>query len=353
MIANIFILSEPIQTGKTTLLMNWISRQKHVGGILTPDVNGKRKLYDIAAKQYHDLQLDDETEGIKIGRFTFSESVFAHARTLLAQATDKQYEWIVTDEIGRLEMDRKEGLEPAISELIRYYKTHHTTGNLLLVIRDYLLNDALKYYGVEEATILPRTYFQPAASTQESIKGLVLCGGQSVRMGRDKAFIEYHGKPQCYHVYELLQTVCDDVFISCNSTQKEKIDKQYQSIEDNATFANAGPMTGLLSAFHQHPAASFLVLGCDYPNFTQQDMMALYNAKTGEHDVVCYFNSESNFEEPLLAVYEKSCVPLLLKYYQKGNTSLRHFLKTVNTKYLLPANIASIKSIDTPEDINQ
>lgn len=348
MSSNIFILSQPIQTGKTTLLMNWIGTQQKVGGILTPDVDDRRKLYDIATTQYHNLQLDESSEGINVGRFVFSKDVFSHAQAILAQSVEKQYSWVIVDEIGRLEMDRKEGLEPAIGELIHHYKTHPTAGNLLLVIRDYLLEPAITYYGLESATVLPSDFFK-AKTSPSGINGLVLCGGQSVRMGRDKAFIDYHGKAQCYHVYEMMQQVCDEVFLSCNATQKEKLSKQYQYIQDNATFANAGPMTGLLSAFHLQADSAFLVVGCDYPYFTQQDMMALQEARSPAYDAVCYLNPESNFEEPLLAIYEKSCAPLLLDYYKQGNTSLRHFLKTVRTKRILPLNIKAIKSIDIPE----
>ena len=46
------------------------------------------------------------------------------------------------------------------------------------------------------------------------MNGLVLSGGQSSRMGRDKALIDYHGLPQYAYVYDLLLGFCDKVFIS-------------------------------------------------------------------------------------------------------------------------------------------
>jgi tRNA-binding EMAP/Myf-like protein len=45
----------------------------------------------------------------------------------------------VVDEVGKLEIEREEGLEPVISELVSYYKSEKAVGKLLLVIRDYLL----------------------------------------------------------------------------------------------------------------------------------------------------------------------------------------------------------------------
>ena len=52
-----------------------------------------------------------------------------------------------------------------------------------------------------------------------------MCGGKSSRMGTDKSRIIYHEKEQQYHVYEMLQLICEDVFISCNKEQQAFIDK--------------------------------------------------------------------------------------------------------------------------------
>lgn len=353
MAPSIYILSQPIQTGKTTLLMNWLQSQPSVKGFLTPDVDGKRKLYDIEQDTYHDLQLNDTDEGIHIGRFVFDGTVFKMGRDIIRLATHEQPEWIVVDEIGRLEMDRKEGLEPEISNVIEHFKTNTTHAKLLLVIRDYLLKDAKKYYGIEDAVVLPREFFLTAENTEDEprevlsdLTGLVLCGGQSVRMGRDKAFIQYHTKEQYAHVADLMNTFCKEVFVSCNNLQESKITQSYQAILDNATFVDGGPMTGVLSAFNELHNSSLLVIGCDYPHFTATDMKALIDARENEIDVVCYHNHESGFDEPLLAIYEKQCAPLLLDFYKTGNTSLQQFLKTVNTKRITSPSLKNILSVD-------
>lgn len=348
--STIYILSQPIQSGKTTLLQEWVQTQNSVGGILTPDIDGKRKLLDISTNTYYDLQLAEHEDGIRIGKFVFDAVVLQQSQTILGKAIKQQFEWVVVDEVGKLEMDRKEGLEPVLSEVIHYFKTQQTSTKLLLVIRDYLLQDAIHYYGLEDAQLLPSSFFlqqsQITNLKSNNIIGVVLCGGQSVRMGRDKAFITYHQLPQYLHVSEIMKTICDDVVVSCNAFQLSEIIEQNKVILDNATFANAGPMTGLLSVFECINDSALLVVGCDYPLFTEADMKSLMDAREPGFDVVCYHNRESGFDEPLLAIYEKQCASLLLNFYQNGQTSLQQFLKTVRTKRIVPNDLTHIESKD-------
>jgi molybdopterin-guanine dinucleotide biosynthesis protein A/nucleoside-triphosphatase THEP1 len=341
-ISNIYVLSQPIQTGKTTLLMDWLKTHPNTEGFLTPDIKGKRKLFDIASQTYHDLQLDDKQDGIKIGRFVFDETIFAQARQILTDAFHNKPDWIVVDEIGRLEMERNEGLEPAVSNLINQFRSTETDTKLLLVIRDYLLQDAKKHYGITDANTVDLDFFKP----NQPITGLILCGGQSVRMGTDKAFIIYNNKAQYAYVADMLKAFCSPIFISCNSKQQPAFLQQYKSIIDNATFGNIGPMAGVLTAFEKYPQSAILVIGCDYPYLQKDDIEALCVARDAEFDAVCYQNNETGFDEPLLAIYEKQCALLMLQYFQNGHHSMRYFLQTIRTKRMYPKENNRIQSVD-------
>src|SRR4051812_39594577 len=98
-----------------------------------------------------------------------------------------------------------------------------------------------------------------------NVYGLVVCGGKSSRMGKDKSMLDYHGKPQRYYLYEMLEPLCEQVFISCSKEQAATIPSEYKIIEDAAEYEDIGPMAALLSAFKKYPKASFIAVGCDYP----------------------------------------------------------------------------------------
>lgn len=345
----IFILSEPIRSGKTTILKKWAASQPQVSGILTPDVDGKRKLYDIKKDIYHDLQLDEGENGVSIGRFVFAEDVFTKAHLIIQEAQSSSPPWFVVDEVGKLEINHQKGFEPFLTSLIEHYKSRNATGNLLLVIRDYLLQDAIEHYSLQHAILLPKEFFilnDGHFHYQHELTGIVLCGGQSVRMGRDKAFITYHKKPQYAHVADQLSPFCNQVYISCNHNQTPHFSKDYQVISDNATYASHGPISGVLSAFKKSSNQGLFVIGCDYPHLSLQDMLTLFKNRNQAYDAVCYANNHNNFDEPLLAIYEQQCSVLLDEYFKKGLLSLRHFLTTVNTKRIHPSNNNNIKSVD-------
>lgn len=179
--------------------------------------------------------------------------------------------------------------------------------------------------------------------------GLVVCGGESSRMGMDKSLLVYHDKPQRYHLYDQLNLVCDRVFISCNKKQASTIDQSYEFIVDADKYENIGPMAAVLSAFGRFEQADFLVVACDYPFITTPDLKQLAQAVHEERRSTCFSNYETGIEEPLLAVYLKDNYPDLIRNFNNKKFSLRHFIKEENVKKISPTNAGSLLSIDTPE----
>jgi molybdopterin-guanine dinucleotide biosynthesis protein A len=85
------------------------------------------------------------------------------------------------------------------------------------------------------------------------LRGLVLAGGQSQRMGHDKGRLTYHqGQEQRAYAAKLLVPFCEDVFVSCRAEQVAELQAaSLQPLPDQ--FLDLGPMSGLLSAFRHDP----------------------------------------------------------------------------------------------------
>lgn len=187
----------------------------------------------------------------------------------------------------------------------------------------------------------------------QKLIGLVVCGGQSSRMGADKSLLEYYNMPQRYYLYNMLEPLCDQVFLSCNPNQVSEISEFYDFVVDKSDYDNIGPMAALFSAYLKYPDASFLVVGCDYPFIDEKALKKLIECRSEGTEAVCYFNSQTNFEEPLLAIYENSCLPKMLQNFEEGNYSLRHFLKAIITKNIIPESLENLKSVDTMEQYKE
>ncbi len=181
--------------------------------------------------------------------------------------------------------------------------------------------------------------------------GLVLCGGNSNRMGMDKSLLQYFDKPQRYHMYNMLLPFCEKVFISCNPQQAGSIAEGYDFIEDNPLYIDIGPMAALLSAFTLHPQKNLLLIGCDYP--------FLKTSELEQFSLLCkdipasFYNKEAVIYESMLAWYPFTCFDELKRMFEAKQFSLQQLLRKYNAIKYVPTDTNSIKSIDTNEAFNE
>ena len=184
-------------------------------------------------------------------------------------------------------------------------------------------------------------------NAENKLYGLVVCGGKSIRMGFDKSKLVYHKKPIRYHLYEILEKVCGKVFISCNSSQADEIDTNYNTLTDLKHFENTGPVAALLTAFAGFPNNDFLVIGCDYPFINESELKEFLSSLKESKPASAFYNSEENLFEPLLGFYSNACSGLIEDMYQNKKYSLQYFLKNIDADKYFPSDKNLIKSINT------
>ena len=184
----------------------------------------------------------------------------------------------------------------------------------------------------------------------QKLLGLVVCGGQSSRMGTDKCMITYYDRPQWQHVYRMLEPLCSDVFISCNKKQVPNFPMPAPALPDDSEFENTGPMAALLSAFKRYPNNSFLLVGCDYPFISKADIEQLIHARHPGTPAVCYWSTEREMVEPLLAIYEADMHARLLDHFANYDFSLRKLLMEAGAVQITPRTKDILISVDTQEE---
>ncbi len=147
----ICIVSGPVHSGKTITVQKCLKSFNRIAGIICPDIDGKRYLKDLKNNISYPFETgSDETDSIKVGKYAFSAETFKKGREILQNLCGDEDRIILVDEIGKLEIS-DQGLEPALSELIRFHRALQT--KLILIIRDYLLGDAIRKYELETAVV--------------------------------------------------------------------------------------------------------------------------------------------------------------------------------------------------------
>ena len=188
-------------------------------------------------------------------------------------------------------------------------------------------------------------------ATNPKIFGLILAGGHSRRMGQDKALLEFHGKPQIEHVYDLLQGFCNKVFLSIRTDQKSY--KNFPSVDDSNEFSNHGPLGGILSAMKEYPEASWLIVACDLPFITKETIQTLVSHRDSEKQATAFISTSDALPEPLCAIWEGHGFAAFQKLFNERIHCPRKVLIKSNTHLLEQNNSHWLDNINTPQEYEQ
>tara|TARA_R110002074_G_scaffold96401_9_gene209493 strand:- start:886 stop:2073 length:1188 start_codon:yes stop_codon:yes gene_type:complete len=226
-------------------------------------------------------------------------------------------------------------------------------------------------YGIDEVEKITEHISKLILDTIPEIKGLVLTGGKSTRMGTDKSALEYHGKPQKAVVKELLENQGFETFYSVrpfdsaqgdnkelNVTSSEVTERSRSEVEKSQnenkiedTFLNLGPFGGICSAFQKDPNSAWMVLATDLP-FVNEDLLKLLLEKRNPSKVATAIKGKGKqFPEPLITIYEPKAYPVLLQYLAQGYSCPRKMLINSNVE-IVEVEDDLIRNINTPEEFD-
>jgi molybdopterin-guanine dinucleotide biosynthesis protein A len=188
-----------------------------------------------------------------------------------------------------------------------------------------------------------------ASTSLPPIYALVLAGGRSTRMQRDKAALSYHGRTQLEWAASLLQPHAQRVFVSCRADQKtDPVRARFEQIIDSQ--ANLGPIAGIMAAQAKHPEVAWLVVACDLPFLDHGTLATLIAARQPERVATAYRSSHDVLPEPLCAIYEPSSRERLIAYVATGKNCPRKFLIKSDVHLIDEPNPHALDNVNTPEE---
>ncbi|GAC1670326.1 MAG: hypothetical protein NVS9B2_16100 [Steroidobacteraceae bacterium] len=190
----------------------------------------------------------------------------------------------------------------------------------------------------------------PTPAPVPPLFGLVLAGGRSTRMGRDKATLPYgDGTPQLERAVALLGRHAARVYVSVRADQAaDPLRAQFAQIKD--LHENLGPIAGLLAAQAQHPEVAWLVLACDLPLLDDTSLTHLVSKRDATRTATAYRSSHDGLPEPLCAIYEPVSREALSVWVAAGKQCPRKFLSGADVALLDEPNPRALDNINTPPE---
>ncbi len=152
------------------------------------------------------------------------------------------------------------------------------------------------------------------------LTGVVLAGGTSRRMGRDKARLPVDGAPLALRAARELARCCEHVMIASGDGQR-LADLGWPQVADAA--ADAGPLGGVLAALREAHTPLVAVVAADMPDASAEVLRALAEAWRGEAVVLA---EVAGRRQPLHAVWSAAEATSLADYLAGGGRSVRGFL---------------------------
>ena len=201
----------------------------------------------------------------------------------------------------------------------------------------------------------------------ENIKScIILCGGQSRRMGQDKGSMLIQDKPMIKHILSTLNHEINEAIIVLND--KKRIAKYMQFIDPTDytykinfvedEIKNKGPLPGLMTGLENITGQYSLVLPCDSPYVTKNYINTIFNEINEDYQaIVPYHDSENKLKtsEPLHSIYSKSIVPEIEDLISEDTLHIKGLIKKIETKFVLIDNKKILKkefrNLNRPSDI--
>lgn len=182
--------------------------------------------------------------------------------------------------------------------------------------------------------------------------GLLLTGGRSKRMQRDKAALEYAGQSQLERAMGLLDPLVERVFVSVRADQLQDPQRaRYPCITD--ALSDLGPIGGIHAALHAHPQAAWLVLACDLPFLDAATLQQLIAARDPLHLATAFRSSHDGKPEPLCAIYEPRALSAIDAWIASGQRCPRGFLGQADVALLTLRAPRALDNINTAAEYLQ
>jgi len=192
---------------------------------------------------------------------------------------------------------------------------------------------------------------------------VILAGGYSRRLGRDKGLVVLAGKPLVVHVTDQVSRVVDEIVVVVSSESQKKnleafMEKKAKIVVDKTK--SQSPLVGAMTGFGSVQGTYSLLLPCDTPLISVKIIQFLLDICTNRNAIIPRW--PSGYIEPLQAVYHtRSALTAGEKALKQGKLDLRSMIaclrgvRYVSTVVLrqMDTKLLTFFNINTPKDLKR
>src|SRR5277367_1946225 len=163
------------------------------------------------------------------------------------------------------------------------------------------------------------------------VGGFILAGGESSRMGRDKALLELDGEALIVRVTRLLESLADGCAVIGDCIRLEGL--ALRIIGDE--YPGAGPLGGIVTALKASSAEWNLIVACDLP-YLKREWLEILIGRAVQSDAAAVVPMNERRAEPLCAMYRKRAETSIRAALERGTRKVTDGLADVRIEFIEP-----------------
>lgn len=192
-----------------------------------------------------------------------------------------------------------------------------------------------------------------------SVTAIVLAGGRSSRMGKDKALIYLGKQPLLYQICTLAKECASQVYVVTPWIEKyrDMLPQGCQLIREIPLSCQEqphGPLIGFFQSLQKVDREWILLLACDLPRLSSSEVKqwCQYLPRVAP-DAIAFLPRHPKGWEPLCGFYRRRCLPLLKAYIDSGGRSFQGWLAKYTVEELPVSDRQMLFNCNTPEDLEK
>lgn len=334
---SIFIICGDKGSGKSTFLKDILSHLRTDGFVF----NGFVALHHLESDSYVIKNLITNEESLIMQRSAGFEKRPNHFK-IFPDGVENGNIWIdgiikqspniaVIDEIGGFELQGKlwhDGLTRILESdisLIFTVKTKH----LDEVIKKWKIHNAV-VFNTADSVDSKMAYEKVKGSLLSDITGVILAGGQSSRMGFNKADAVIAGESMLFRMIEKVQEVTSKIILSTGSLTYSGI--PWPQIPD--VHFQCGPMGGIYSALNVSSSVLNLIVSCDIPLVSASLLKYIVSQAVKSSALITIPVDCTGQQQMLCGVYHRNLLPVLEQQINLNQLKMKSLLNLVPVEFI-------------------